>query len=173
MGSSEELASLVDDDDDDDDDDEDSTAASEAEVPRKGRAQWTQRRFFVESVNTTGEPAAKGSMTETAANVLLIQEAKIDERDVNRSQEVAGRFGWSVAYFAALRTSDLGYSGGTGKASRRGTGMRNLEALPSDVEYLPVHRFSAKVVNIVCEAAFSLRQYTCRRASATRGSILA
>ena len=106
--------------------------------------EWT-----LETANASCEKTARGRMQETAADVLSLQELRVNESRVLECQKLAAGLGWSARYSPALRTSELGHSGGTGVAAREGVGIRDLEPLPTDVEWPPRHRFSATVVDVV------------------------
>jgi len=93
--------------------------------------------WVLETANTTCEKTAQGRMQETTADVLFLQELKVNEARLQECQGQAAKPGWSARYSAALRTSEVGHSGGTGVAARAGVGIREPEALPTDVEWHP------------------------------------
>ena len=119
------------------------------ETGRETRQPWQERVWTIETVNTTGERAARGRLQETSADVVLVQELKVDQSRVSEHQQAAAKDGRSMACSPALRTSECGFSGGTGIAARWGVGARGLQPMPAEVEWPPQHRFSVKVVDAV------------------------
>ncbi len=130
------------------------TAEDESEeevVLIEGRRRRRRRRdvWLLESVNSTCERSARARLRKTLADVVCVQEHHQLADQLDEVRRLSGRAGWKAAYDSALHTTGKGSSGGTGIAVREWVGIREADALPTDVEWPPQHRFSLRWVDVV------------------------
>ena len=80
---------------------------------------------------------------------MCVQEHHKALHELDEIKRLSRRAGWKAAYDAALPTTGKGTRGGTGIAVRDWIGIRDADALPSDVEWPPQHRFSLRWVDAI------------------------
>jgi hypothetical protein len=105
--------------------------------------------WIFETVNTTGCAAFQARLDETDAHVVAGQEIRLDEADIESRKNTLLKAGWKADFSPALRTSETGWSGGTGISTRSWIGHRKRPTVPADVESPPNPRYLISVVDAV------------------------